>query len=243
MNRFDKKQNKIIKIELLVLVMINTLFWLLLGRVDIFERLYHFSREHELYELDELIPLMGMLMVSFIIFSIRRWRDAREYALLVEKQVRKDELTGLYNRKALQRKIMYEFFRFQRYKNSFCILSIDIDDFSEVNEKYGRELGDSFLKQIAERLESNTRHVDICCRWGGEEFLILCPETKLANALLVAEKLRLTIQEPMLNGEQMTASFGVMEMKPNIRLEDIVTISDVALYQAKSEGKNCISVA
>lgn len=243
MNGFNQKQQKRLRTDLIILFSVNVLFWLLLGEIELFEKLYHFSRTHEEYQLDELIPLMSMLMLSFMFFSFRRWRDTKKYGLLIEQQSNKDLLTGLYNRRLLECKISSEFSRFERYKQTFCILILDIDNFKLLNASRGRIYGDNVLKEIAFRLLDNTRTVDTCCRWGGEEFLILCPATNLSQVLIMAEKLRLTIQEPMSDGEVVTASFGAMEMKPSIRLEDIVNIADVALYQAKSKGKNCISVA
>lgn len=243
MDQFSKKQSMMIKIELAVLALFNLLFWLLLGQVDIFQRIYPLIQKYQHYELDELLLLMPVLAVSCMLFAFRRWREAREYALMIEKQTRYDELTGLYNHDALERKVTQEFNRFKRYKEKFCILNLSIDKYSELVAKNGHEYVDDVVKNIALRIRLNLREVDVACRWGEDSFSVLCPVTLVAEAELIAKKLRSIIEEPMYDGLTITVCFGIMEIKDGINQEDVVKVADVALYQAKNQGPRNIVIA
>lgn len=243
MNRFKERQKKHIQIDLFILAIVNVIFWISIANINVIEFLYSFNKTHDDYRLDIIIPLLFIIMLSFIFYLSRRLIFSKSYFLKVEDQSKRDELTGLLNRKAIESKISRELLRFERYKEVFCILIVDIDNFSNINEAHGRGHGDVVLQNIASRLQANTRKVDICCRWGGEQFIILCPVTELNKAMIIAEKLRLKIQEPMQDGEIVTASFGIMDMKVDIHSDDIVKIAEVALYKAKTKGKNRICVA
>ncbi len=150
-----------------------------------------------------------------------------------------DKLTGLYNRLHLDTVLENEVKRISRYGGSLSVILCDIDYFKSVNDKYGHLQGDNVLSSIAHLLKNNSRSTDVVGRWGGEEFLIVCPNTTLASATLVAEKLRETISSfefPVIGVQ--TCSFGVAEATEKCLVTDIVSAADIALYEAKKSGRN-----
>jgi len=150
-----------------------------------------------------------------------------------------DNLTGLFNRHKLDEILENEKNRFLRYGNQFCIILLDIDHFKQVNDTYGHQVGDEILTAFAEILVKNTRQSDVVARWGGEEFLIVCPESNLDETIQLAEKLRKTIQQfkfPIARIQ--TASFGITDFKKADSVSDLVSRADQALYKAKEDGRN-----
>jgi diguanylate cyclase (GGDEF)-like protein/PAS domain S-box-containing protein len=150
-----------------------------------------------------------------------------------------DSLTGLNNRLRLDEIMLDELKRRTRYPHELSIIICDIDFFKDINDSYGHLVGDQVLKSIASILHLNCREVDIVGRWGGEEFLIICRETNIDNAMIVAEKLRSLIENHMFTGVgHKTASFGVTSVVPNESIKDIFQRADQALYLAKESGRN-----
>jgi diguanylate cyclase (GGDEF)-like protein len=163
-----------------------------------------------------------------------------EQNLQLERLAVTDQLTGLYNRLRLDRTLEEEHSRNMRYGTHFCVLLLDIDEFKSVNDTYGHQTGDEVLVAIARTLQDGIREVDVAGRWGGEEFLIICRETALDGALVLAEKLRLAI-ESQVNARgvrQMSASFGVAMFRPGEVLTETIARADAALYRAKQGGRN-----
>ncbi len=150
-----------------------------------------------------------------------------------------DQLTGLYNRLRLDQSLEEERLRSVRYGTIFCLLILDVDHFKLVNDTFGHQTGDQVLADIARILQKNIREVDIVGRWGGEEFLVICPETTIEGALVVAENLRLAMQAHVF--EQVgrkSASFGVAMFHASEALTETLARADTALYRAKREGRN-----
>lgn len=156
---------------------------------------------------------------------------------------RHDPLTDLSNRRDAMEKIEREQLRFKRFDKPYSLIMMDIDNFKKINDKHGHNAGDCVLQKTAKLLRSNTREIDILSRWGGEEFLIVLPETRLEGAVFMAEKIReglatLTISynEITLN---ITASFGVnCHADSEMSIEDMMIIADRRLYLAKEMGRN-----
>lgn len=154
-----------------------------------------------------------------------------------------DRLTGLFNRLKLDVVLTGEIDRASRFTQPFSLILIDIDYFKQVNDRYGHPVGDQVLEQFANILLRKTRKVDTVGRWGGEEFLIICPNTDGAGARQLAESLRVAIEEhnfPIVG--RMTASFGVSGFQANDQANDIVARADEALYTAKHDGRNCVAM-
>jgi polar amino acid transport system substrate-binding protein len=117
---------------------------------------------------------------------------------------------------------------------------IDIDHFKRINDSYGHVVGDEILKRLAQLLTAHVRENDVVGRWGGEEFMILCPETDAEGARALAEHLRQRISQTdfSLGTMKVTASFGVTDYRDDEMLEETIKRADLALYQAKHDGRN-----
>jgi len=163
---------------------------------------------------------------------------------LLEEMSIRDGLTGLYNRRHLTRSINREYKRAQRYKTDFSIIMLDLDFFKKVNDTHGHDFGDFVLTDFSSRLRSLTRGTDVVCRMGGEEFVILMPETNLQGAKATAEKIRLSCNATPFNDgnnqRQVTVSCGVTSLHacPQKNAEKLLNIADKALYLAKGSGRN-----
>lgn len=156
-----------------------------------------------------------------------------------------DELTGIYNRRHFNQTFQTEIKRAERYKRNLSILMIDIDDFKTINDTFGHLKGDEILRAITEIMKENLRKADILSRYGGEEFVVLLPETPLNNGVRVGNKLRKKVQKNFkttnyqIDHHDVTISIGISNFpldgySPNKLLET----ADQRLYRAKSLGKN-----
>jgi diguanylate cyclase (GGDEF)-like protein len=159
-----------------------------------------------------------------------------------------DGLTGLYNHRYFQTNLNSEVVRVQRYPRPLSLIMFDIDYFKKFNDTYGHPMGDEVLTQIAREIKKTVRKVDIACRYGGEEFAVILPETKIKYATMVADKIRQAVEKMRFSTgkgskkEKMTVSGGVAQFKSGMSKEDLVRFADEALYKAKTEGKNRICV-
>jgi diguanylate cyclase len=156
-----------------------------------------------------------------------------------------DELTQIANRRAWDNRLLSEFNRFQRYNRPCILVMLDLDDFKNINDTYGHQIGDQALREVARILGEGLRVTDFPARYGGEEFSLLLPETSLAAGALVAEKLRKNIAETKftVRGQitPLTASFGVSSFGDrDLDGEAALQRADRAMYLAKSQGKNLV---
>lgn len=152
-----------------------------------------------------------------------------------------DSLTGIYNRMKLDQFLSQEFYRYERYDEPLSVIMLDIDYFKKVNDSYGHMTGDYVLKKIAQIASDNIRKTDIVGRWGGEEFLIICPHNDLDGAFTLAEKIRRIIEKTKFEEvEKVTASFGVACSSDAKNSNDLLKDADEALYHAKNSGRNCV---
>lgn len=161
--------------------------------------------------------------------------------MALEKLSVTDHLTKLFNRSMLDKTLLREVARAERYVQNFGVVMLDLDHFKDVNDTHGHLVGDDVLVVIAELMKKHTRTNDILGRWGGEEFLIICPETNCDGVVALAEKLRERIANydfPVIG--QSTSSFGVTMYQPGDDGDSIVARADKALYIAKANGRNCI---
>ncbi len=153
-----------------------------------------------------------------------------------------DPLTDTFNRIKMDSVFAQEIKRSERYQHPLSIFMIDVDYFKNVNDTYGHLVGDKVLAKFASVLKKKLRSHDILGRWGGEEFLVICPATGLKEAIVVAEKLRQMIEDtdfsPLI---KMTASFGVTEWKKGDTQEILVSKADYAMYLSKHQGRNKVS--
>lgn len=153
-----------------------------------------------------------------------------------------DHLTEMYNRRKITELFETEYARYKRYKYPLSIILIDIDYFKKVNDEFGHNQGDVMLKEFAEILQTDARESDHVGRWGGEEFLIICPQTDIHGAATLAEKLRKSINEyPFTKVGHKTASFGITTCTDDCTFESMINRADKALYSAKSAGRNNVA--
>ncbi|MBD8527217.1 sensor domain-containing diguanylate cyclase [Pseudomarimonas arenosa] len=161
----------------------------------------------------------------------------------LEHAAKTDRLTHLYNRRHLDAILEQEMVRFRRFCKPFSLLIVDCDRFKQVNDQHGHQVGDIVLVHLARLLATGVRATDTVGRWGGEEFLIVLPETHLRSAALVAEKLRQSIDQhefPVIG--HITSSFGATELRGDEDIKDLVARADAALYKAKHNGRNRVEV-
>ncbi|EAR09037.1 GGDEF domain-containing protein [Reinekea blandensis] len=161
-----------------------------------------------------------------------------------ERQASQDTLTHLLNRRGMRERIRYEVRRSQRNNQPITFILADLDHFKEINDHYGHDTGDTVLIQVSQLLQDSVRQQDSIARWGGEEFLFLLPETNARQAMQLAEKIRSIIESHPLNSDQppltTTMSFGIAEMLDLENHQSTIAEADNRLYQAKSQGRNCV---
>lgn len=160
-----------------------------------------------------------------------------------------DRMTRLYIHHYFQERLFEEEHRSRRSEAPLSLIMSDIDHFKKFNDTYGHQQGDIVLKKTAQVIKSNIRNIDIPARYGGEEFAIILPNTKLADALLVANRLRFIIEKTEIPGQtqplKVTMSFGIAQFDPghDEGSFDIIKRADAALYRAKEEGRNRVIVS
>lgn len=168
--------------------------------------------------------------------------DAKNQALAVLSLT--DRLTGLCNRRRLDQVLSGEWRRAHRYGTPFSVIMIDLDNFKDVNDTYGHAVGDAVLLRVADILLAVVRDTDVVGRFGGEEFLLVCPETTVEDARILAEALRRELQDtdfPIVG--RITASFGLADYEADPGPAALVARADKALYRAKQSGRNQVIVA
>jgi diguanylate cyclase (GGDEF)-like protein/PAS domain S-box-containing protein len=153
-----------------------------------------------------------------------------------------DVLTGLYNRLKFNEEMEREISRSKRYKLPLALIMFDIDHFKNINDTYGHQIGDDVLKEVSNLVSKIIRNSDILARWGGEEFMILCPHTNNQDMKILAERLRRKIEEyPFSHGDKVTISIGASiysHSKDNA--DELLKRVDKALYEAKKNGRNIV---
>lgn len=163
----------------------------------------------------------------------------------VEALKRQDILTGLANRKSLDERINQEIGRWERYRRPLGLILMEMDDFGGINESYGREVGDDLLRHVATILGQSLRTTDMVARYGGLEFALLLPETNEMGALIVAERVRMELENliilPMVR--PMTASFGVAMLLPGEGRLELYARAGRAVGHSKKNGRNCVTMA
>ena len=162
----------------------------------------------------------------------------------LEKLATTDELTQTFNRTKFHEVIEKELERAKRYHHSLSIVMFDIDHFKKVNDTFGHAVGDYVLQTLAKIVKENLREMDYLVRWGGEEFILITPETDIERAGVLAERIRkVTESYKFDHGGTITVSFGVTEYKPDDTEDTFIKRADDAMYEAKKKGRNRIEVS
>lgn len=188
------------------------------------------------------------IMRHKIIESREEINSLRERLEKISEEAQTDALTGLANRKGLTLAIEKTLRAMEGAKLPPCILMIDIDHFKSINDTYGHLLGDQVIKVVANNLKNQIKGKDTAARYGGEEFCVLLPETKLSDALKVAENIRQVMEKTRIKRTKdnqeicnISVSIGVASHKPQEAILDFFQRADNALYQSKKEGRNRIT--
>jgi len=187
----------------------------------------------------------GLFIIIYVGNSVIK--DVTNTLIYLDKVAFYDSLTRVYNRRKLLQLLQAELKRVKRYGRPLSILLLDIDDFKKINDTYGHNFGDTVLKDFARILRQVTRETDYVGRWGGEEFLIILPETTKEEAFKVAEKIRKHIEDYFEEnyGKKITVSIGLTEIRhfDDTILLKIIDMADKALYKAKKDGKNRVVIS
>lgn len=161
----------------------------------------------------------------------------------LKKMATTDSLTGIYNRHKFEEMFEIEIDRVLRYETPLSMIMFDIDHFKMVNDTFGHDVGDYVIKNIVDSVKRNIRHIDIFVRWGGEEFIIICPQTDSLSAATLAQKLRGDIEKTTLDKVgKITCSFGVTSYLKKESKNSFIKRLDSAMYRAKDEGRNRVVV-
>ncbi|RLJ70635.1 diguanylate cyclase (GGDEF)-like protein [Hydrogenivirga caldilitoris] len=181
-------------------------------------------------------------LVSLVNTITGELKDANDK---LERLAERDPLTGLYNRRKMIALLEEQIRRTERYGKSFCVLMVDIDNFKLINDTYGHQKGDEVLKGMAQALRELLRSTDLYSRWGGEEFLVVMPETEIEGGTAVAEKLRVGVRGFFNRklGMDISVSVGLTAYRDGDCIEGLLSRADRAMYRAKKKGKNLVVVS
>lgn len=175
---------------------------------------------------EELTELNSMLEIKYKEYETRASRDA---------------LTGLYNRYKFSELYISSYTSMIQRNHDMSLIIIDIDSFKKVNDTYGHNIGDKALVQLSNALLKTLRNIDIVCRWGGEEFMVLLPTADLEASMLLANKIRTFVSNINIDIiGNITVSCGVSQVRSGESMEEAISRADKALYLAKKSGKNCV---
>ncbi len=195
-----------------------------------------------------IIFVIFVFIAGFLFVKYYRKNQEHQYLQSQHKKLQtlatKDPLTNLANRRSMKEKLQYEIYRYQRNKKEFSVIISDIDHFKRFNDQFGHDCGDYVLETLSLIITQKLRKQDIIGRWGGEEFLILLPETSIDGAFIVAEKIRKEIMKYNFKYEDkllsITMTFGISTYNSFIGLKNCVKQADIALYKGKNSGRNCV---
>ena len=189
----------------------------------------------------ENLLLGNILVIALLIFFYWVIRSRKKF----EAMALTDKLTGLYNRYKFYQMAQAELERAKRNKRPLSIILFDIDHFKKINDTYGHDIGDMVLQEIAQLIQKNIRRYDTLFRWGGEEFLILAPESDIHSSYQLAEKLRtLVASHSFKEVGNVTISLGVAQMNQADKdIDEVIKRADNALYASKANGRNRVTLS
>lgn len=244
---------------IILLMFFSTMVWLNLKEFAFISTFVLFLLIISYLLLHSLIPIQLYQFVQGGVFYILSWvlylsifnvrvenllnriTMEQQYKML-ETESATDPLTGLYNRRHLKEEIQNELARSERSEVKFCILLLDIDHFKKINDKYGHKIGDDVLKELSAILRNSVRLSDKVFRYGGEEFMILLPETLAIDARILAERIREKIENYSFTNvrNKVCISGGIAQSSKDSSLDLLIQKADKRLYFAKENGRNTI---
>ncbi|MDD3814345.1 MAG: GGDEF domain-containing protein [Desulfocapsaceae bacterium] len=236
-------------------LLVSLIFMFILGYV-----LYPFLRTPDSFNSISTLIVPGIFFSGAVFvflvcsLSLKTALDLQRIYVLEQENIT-DPLTGLFNRRYLDRRIIEEFQRAMRFEQPFSVFLLDIDHFKIVNDTYGHQIGDMVLKKLSHLITESVREVDVAIRYGGEEIMVILPNTKIKNAFELAERLRRQIEETIMvaadprKGQPdiyLTVSIGVSEYLFSDgwdNAQKVLQRADMALYQAKGQGRNRVLIS
>ncbi len=200
-------------------------------------------RENHTFDKEELELWQDIAnTAAFGIESIKARIERDELIVKLDMMAHTDKLTGAINRHRGMELLEHEIKRANRYRHPFSIIYFDIDHFKKINDTYGHTTGDAVLVKATQTIRKNLRATDSLIRWGGEEFLIILPETSLGDAIHIAQKLRENLEKRSSDIPlPITASFGIASWKEDQTLDTLIHRADTKMYEAKKMGRNRIA--
>ena len=208
----------------------KTVGYFVSSSLDDHDRVLQGKKSNELL----LVTLVFLLVELLLFIYLHERRNAKIRASM-------DGLTQICNRLKFTEVAKREMYRSIRYQKDLCIIFFDLDNFKQINDTYGHSVGDVVLKSLATSIKPLLRGSDILARWGGEEFIILLPETSSEGGMILAERIRTMVAETSYElPRSVTISLGVAQRHPeDTQIDNIIERADIAMYQAKNKGKNC----
>ncbi|WP_175420119.1 GGDEF domain-containing protein [Marinitoga sp. 1154] len=198
---------------------------------------YKFLLEEYKKILDEYYKLISIADIQDnYLFELKKKLERKN--IYLKNLSEKDKLTGLYNRLKFDEIINYQIDLYKREGRKFSLIMMDLDNFKEINDTFGHNIGDKILMEFSNILRKNLRKIDFVFRWGGDEFLIILPNTNLKSAIKVAHKLKKIILLDK-NLKNITASIGLTVYNGE-NIDETINIADTALYNSKNSGRNKI---
>lgn len=186
------------------------------------------------------VSLMGFLLERA---RFRANEKTRAAIVLLHNQANRDDLTGLFNRRGIRNVVEHELHRVNRDRTELCLVLCDVDFFKRINDSHGHDIGDLALKKVAQTLSETVRVTDMVGRWGGEEFLIVLPNTSLQKGYQLIERVRQQLAQESLQlvgvSLNLSISCGICSTRFFSSFDDLIRAADKSLYVAKSEGRNC----
>lgn len=223
--------------DLVVLLLFSIASGVVLSEADVTRLGLRLTTPNEMLLARWLVWMM-VLVLGLLVYAARRWIELDT----VFTQADTDVLTGVNNRRKTERLLAHEFDRAMRYGRPLSVIMIDIDHFKRVNDTHGHAVGDIVLTTLARRVRRRMRVSDHFGRWGGEEFLLVCPETGAREAVLVADRMRRTIKHRTMDkAGHVTASFGVSSYTGQADYDALVDEADAFLYTAKRMGRDRVA--
>jgi diguanylate cyclase (GGDEF)-like protein len=217
-----------------------------IGLIQLNDKLRDIFTEEKLEVLEMIAEQVALAVQNSFIYAKLQdsLKEIKTLNRKLEIAAKTDPLTGLINRKAFLAVADYEKKRFSRSKKPFSIIMCDIDHFKSINDSMGHEAGDYVLVQTSELLKKSVRQQDTVCRWGGEEFIILLPETDRLGGKKLADKLRSTVESKEYYFKsyriKITMSFGITFCEDNVTVYSYIKEADELMYKAKRSGRNTV---
>jgi diguanylate cyclase (GGDEF)-like protein len=196
-----------------------------------------------IFPFNSYLGAMWLLLLLATVATFAAMSQLHFMTALVEQSTH-DKLTGVYSRRTGEELLSLQAFHAARTGRALSVAFVDLDDFKQVNDRHGHEAGDRILREAARALQNTLRHGDMVARWGGEEFLLIMPETDLDGAVRAIERLRERGLSVRPDGIRQTASIGIAESGHDRTWEPevLVELADARMYRAKRSGKDRIDV-